>query len=239
MGSERRRWVIVKQKVYYACSGSQRNREKNRTGCFCNTPGKMWHFMHWVLAPPMTNSTSCMKTPPGGLKCCRAFAWWRPEKLSLILATRLSGLFFLHGEQTIWLFRPFSPEGKVIQTGEVKHIYDKGKGAVYHIHITGRTGKGDRLYDAEWVIFYVGAGGFGGDPGPGTEALDPPTGVKPDFSLSYKVAEKSSCFVPAQRRLEIRFISTRPPRNGVDLTGRYYTVCVRMDSPPGRLLTAS
>ena len=38
----------------------------------------------------------------------------------------------------------------------------------------------------------MGTGGFGGDPGPGTEALDPPTGVKPDFSLSYKVAENQA-----------------------------------------------
>jgi acyl dehydratase len=99
---------------------------------------------------------------------------------------------FLHGEQTIRLSRPFPPEGKTVQVGEVTDIFDKGKGAVYHIQITGHTEDGRHLYDVEWVIFYVGAGGFGGDPGPKSEPLNPPEGVEPDFSLSYKVAENQA-----------------------------------------------
>jgi len=71
----------------------------------------------------------------------------------------------LHGEQTIRLSRPFPPEGKLIQVGEVTNIYDKGKGAVFHIHVTGSTEDGNHLYDANWAIFYLGGGGFGGDPG--------------------------------------------------------------------------
>ena len=129
---------------------------------------------------------------PGGLRVLPSFCVVPAIKAFPDLGDQIEWSLFLHGEQTIKLFRPFSPEGKIVQIGEVKHIYDKGKGAVYHIHITGRTGEGDRLYDAEWVVFYVGAGGFGGDPGPRTEALDPPTGVKPDFSLSYKVAENQA-----------------------------------------------
>ncbi len=129
---------------------------------------------------------------PGGIKVLPSFCMVAAREAFPDLGDQIEWSLFLHGEQTIWLFRPFSPEGKVVQIGEVKHIYDKGKGAVYHIHITGWTGEGDRLYDAEWVVFYVGAGGFGGDPGPRTEALDPPSGVKPDFSLSYKVAENQA-----------------------------------------------
>lgn len=91
---------------------------------------------------------------------------------------------FLHGEQSIRLHKPLPTEGKVVQVGEVKNIYDKGKGAVYEINITGRTGDGELLYEAGYVNFYLGAGGFGGDPGPKTESLDPPEGADPDFSVT-------------------------------------------------------
>ncbi|MBW2513180.1 MAG: MaoC family dehydratase N-terminal domain-containing protein, partial [Deltaproteobacteria bacterium] len=91
---------------------------------------------------------------------------------------------FLHGEQSIHLHRPLPAQGKVVQVGEVKNIYDKGKGAVYDIAITGRTDDGELLYEAGYVNFYLGAGGFGGDPGPRTESLDPPEGADPDFSVT-------------------------------------------------------
>ena len=74
-----------------------------------------------------------------------------------------------------------------MQVGEVKNIYDKGKGAVYDILITGRTMAGDLLYEAGYVNFYLRAGGFGGDPGPKGERLDPPEGVGPDFSVTETV----------------------------------------------------
>jgi len=93
----------------------------------------------------------------------------------------------LHGEHSITLLRPLPPEGKIVQVGEVTNIFDKGKGAVYHIKISGETEDGNRMYRIDWIIFYVGAGGFGGDPGPKTESLDPPAGIAPDFSVTYKV----------------------------------------------------
>ena len=98
----------------------------------------------------------------------------------------------LHGEQTIRLSRPIPPEGKLFQTGVITNIYDKGKGAVFHAKITGETEDGNHLYDAHWAIFYLGAGGFGGDPGPKAEPITPPEGVEPDFSFSCKVAENQA-----------------------------------------------
>ena len=94
---------------------------------------------------------------------------------------------FLHGEQSIRLHRPLAPEGKIVQVGEVKNIYDKGKGAVYDIRITGHTTQGELIYEAGYVNFYLGAGGFGGDPGPKGKRLDPPEGVAPDFSVVDRV----------------------------------------------------
>jgi acyl dehydratase len=96
---------------------------------------------------------------------------------------------FLHGEQRIRLHRRLPAEGKVVLVGEVKNIYDKGKGAVYDIRITGSTEDGELLYEAGYVNFYLGAGGFGGDPGPKAERLDPPEGTAPDFSVTEFVPE--------------------------------------------------
>jgi len=94
---------------------------------------------------------------------------------------------FLHGEQRVRLHRPLPPEGKIVQVGEVKNIYDKGKGAVYDIRITGRTTDDELLYEAGYVNFYLGAGDFGGDPGPRGERLEPPEGAGPDFSVTEAV----------------------------------------------------
>jgi acyl dehydratase len=76
--------------------------------------------------------------------------------------------------------------------GEVLDIWDKGKGAVYRIRIKGRTEDEKKLYEAEWSIFYLGAGGFGGDPGPKAEKIVPPEGAEPDFSISEKVADNQA-----------------------------------------------
>jgi acyl dehydratase len=120
---------------------------------------------------------------PGGLKVLPAYCVVMAMKAFPYVGD-VDWPLFLHGEQSIRLHRPLPLEGTVVQVGEVKNIYDKGKGAVYHIHITGRTMDGDLLYEAGYVNFYLGAGGFGGDPGPKTESLDPPEGVDPDFSVT-------------------------------------------------------
>ena len=96
---------------------------------------------------------------------------------------------FLHGEMRFRLHKPLPVGGKVVQVGEVKNIYDKGKGAVYDIGITGSTEDGELLYEAGYVNFYLGAGGFGGDPGPKAERLDPPEDTAPDFSVTEFVPE--------------------------------------------------
>jgi acyl dehydratase len=67
-----------------------------------------------------------------------------------------------------------------------------GEDIEYHIKINGETEDGKRLYSIDWIIFYVGAGGFGGDPGPKTESLKPPEGVEPAFSVSYQVPENQA-----------------------------------------------
>lgn len=129
---------------------------------------------------------------PGGLKVLPSFCVVAAIKAYPYIGDNIEYSRFLHGEHMIRLSRPIPPEGKIIQVGEVTHIYDKGKGAVYHIQITGETEDGRHLYDIEWIAFYVGAGGFGGDPGPKAETLNPPENVEPDFSISYRVSENQA-----------------------------------------------
>jgi len=125
----------------------------------------------------------------GGLKVLPSFCVVPAFRAFPYIGDNIEWSLILHGEQIIRLFRPLPTEGKTIQIGEVRNIYDKGKGAVYDIKITGQMEDGNRLYEAIWKLFYVGAGGFGGDPGPKAEPLNPPEGENPDFSISDKVAE--------------------------------------------------
>ncbi len=129
---------------------------------------------------------------PGGLKVLPSFCVVPAMKAFPHLGDNLEWSLMLHGEQMIRLSQPFAPQGRIIQVGEVLNIYDKGKGAVFRIRIKGRTEDEKDLYEAEWSIFYLHAGGFGGDPGPRAERVLPPEGTEPDFSITEKVAENQA-----------------------------------------------
>ena len=98
----------------------------------------------------------------------------------------IDGARFIHGEQMIRLYKPFPSEGEIKVKGVCENMFDKGKAAVIHTKISGRTSDGAQIFDTKYVHFYIGEGGWGGDRGPKAELLDPPEGKKPDFSLSYK-----------------------------------------------------
>jgi len=125
---------------------------------------------------------------PGGLKVLPSFCVVPAIKAFPYLGDNIEWSRMLHGEQLIRLSQPLAPQGRIIQVGEVLSIYDKGKGAVYRIRIKGWSEDEEDLYEAEWSIFYVGAGGFGGDSGPKAENIAPPEGRAPDFSISEPVA---------------------------------------------------
>ena len=98
----------------------------------------------------------------------------------------------IHGEQYIKLYQPFLPKGKITRKGTITHIYDKGKNAIIHSMRQGFNEKGEHLFDAKWVHVLLDAGGFGGESGPKAQSLNPPEGVKPDFSISYKTSENQA-----------------------------------------------
>ncbi|MCP4669458.1 MAG: hypothetical protein GY849_24255 [Deltaproteobacteria bacterium] len=129
---------------------------------------------------------------PGGLKVLPGFCVVPAMRAFPFVGKDIEWSLFLHGQQAIRLARPIPPEGRLVQVGEVINIYDKGKGALYDILIRGETQDGLSVYEARWGIFYVGAGGFGGDPGPKAEPADPPPGVAPDFTVSQRVAENQA-----------------------------------------------
>ena len=129
---------------------------------------------------------------PGGLKVLPSFCVVPAVRAFPYFGEDIEWSLMLHGEHTIRLSRPIPPEGKLFQTGVITDIFDKGKGAVFHVKITGTTEDGNHLYDANWAIFYLHAGGFGGDPGPRAEPITPPEGIEPDFSFSCKVAKNQA-----------------------------------------------
>jgi acyl dehydratase len=99
---------------------------------------------------------------------------------------------FIHGEQAMRLYRPIPPEGKVLIEGRITNIYDKTKGALIVWQKKVMTEGSNLLAETESSIFYTGEGGFGGDPGPKPETLEPPKGTEPDFSVSYFIPESQA-----------------------------------------------
>ncbi len=92
----------------------------------------------------------------------------------------------VHGEQIIRLHQPLPPSARVVLTGRVANIYDKGKGALLEITISGSLEGGGPLFDTQANLFYIGAGGFGGDKGPSATIHEPPDSP-PDFMTTYQV----------------------------------------------------
>jgi len=99
---------------------------------------------------------------------------------------------FVHGEQSIKIYKSFSSSDEIICQTEVENIFDKGKAAVIHMKVSGHKTGGGHIFDTKWVFFYLKGGGFGGDPGPKTEPINPPEGVEPDFTISYKTNENQA-----------------------------------------------
>jgi len=130
----------------------------------------------------------------GGLKVFPSFCTVMGNELfiELFKDTKVDFSRFIHGEEGIKLYRPIPPGGKALIEGGIKNIYDKGKGALIVRWTRVLTEKGETLAEIENSIFYVGEGGFGGDSGPKAEVLEPPQGIKPDFTVSSCIPENQA-----------------------------------------------
>ncbi|MFX1479449.1 MAG: MaoC/PaaZ C-terminal domain-containing protein [Promethearchaeota archaeon] len=129
----------------------------------------------------------------GGMKVFPSFATIIAGS-GMIFPKGVDFIRLLHGEQLIHLYTPLKSEGTINTKGLIEHIYDKGKAAVIHIKISGHSPEGEHIFDARYVYFVAGSGGFGGDPGPKSIPLNPPEGKEPDFSSSYQTSKNQAAF---------------------------------------------
>lgn len=99
----------------------------------------------------------------------------------------VAGLHFdpanvLHGEQEVAVPAPLPVRSEVKTSGRVTAVYDKGSDAVTVVEATSRTPDGRELARTRFSLFMRGAGGFGGERGPGA-AYAAPDGP-PDAEIS-------------------------------------------------------
>jgi len=127
----------------------------------------------------------------GGLKVIPSFTTIISQD-ALIFPGKIDFSRYLHGEMLIRLYHSIPKKGEILRESEISNVYDKGKGAVIITKTSGFLDNGTHLYDANYTHFYLGAGGFGGDPGPKNIPLTPPENKQPDFSITYKTAENQA-----------------------------------------------
>ncbi len=96
-----------------------------------------------------------------------------PAQAGLAGIMSIPGLEFnpallLHGEQDLQVMQALPTRARVVTTGRVADLYDKGKAAVVVLETETKTTDGTMLAVNRWSMFLRGEGGFGGDPGPKT-----------------------------------------------------------------------
>ncbi|MBL9026518.1 MAG: SDR family NAD(P)-dependent oxidoreductase [Myxococcales bacterium] len=92
----------------------------------------------------------------------------------------------LHGEQYTMVTRPLPQEAKLTHKSRVKDIWDKGKNAVIVYETKSYGEDGELLAENEFSAVIRGAGGWGGERGPATEANAPPDRA-PDKVVEQKI----------------------------------------------------
>jgi acyl dehydratase len=103
----------------------------------------------------------------------------------------------VHGEQSIELHAPISPDGAVMTTSTVAGIYDKGSGALAVLESRSvDAATGAPCFSTRSALFIRGEGGFGGERGP-TSARPVPErkadevvtySTRPDQALLYRLS---------------------------------------------------
>ncbi|MBN1803062.1 MAG: MaoC family dehydratase N-terminal domain-containing protein [Candidatus Lokiarchaeota archaeon] len=127
----------------------------------------------------------------GGMKVFPSFATIAAGS-ALVYPGNIDFSRFLHGEMSIKVYQPFPNGATIRRETEISNIYDKGKGALIVTTSSGYLENGNKLYDAIYGFFYLGEGGFGGEPGPKSIIVAPPEGTAPDFSVTYQTTENQA-----------------------------------------------
>ncbi|HJM91552.1 MAG: MaoC/PaaZ C-terminal domain-containing protein [Alphaproteobacteria bacterium] len=90
----------------------------------------------------------------------------------------------LHGEQGIELLRPLPVKTEITLESKVSEVWDKGKSGVIGVSALASDADGP-LFKSYSTLFYIGGGGFGGEPGPSTKDKNQPPEREPDLIIDY------------------------------------------------------
>lgn len=93
-------------------------------------------------------------------------AQWAPDELGSRGAFDTKTA--LHGSQQLTVLAPMPPRGEITLAASVGAVWDKGSAAVFEVRVESE------YFVATWSLFAPGAGGFGGERGPGKS--NPPQG---------------------------------------------------------------
>jgi acyl dehydratase len=103
----------------------------------------------------------------------------------------------VHAEQALEMYQPLRPAGEARLTGRLEGIYDKGSGALVEMTVRAvDRATSQPLWTSKLGYFIRGAGGFGGDKGPGVGWEQPDTEpddvvtvrTRPDLALLYRLS---------------------------------------------------
>jgi acyl dehydratase len=90
-----------------------------------------------------------------------------PALMGLAAGVEINPVMILHGEQGFRIAKTIPTNGSLTTSGVVTGVYDKGKGALVTIDSTTTDASGETVFTNTSGVFVRGAGGFGGDRGPG------------------------------------------------------------------------
>jgi acyl dehydratase len=119
-----------------------------------------------------------MKVLPGFVVVPSIYAW--PD------LGEINWPLMMHVEQSIKLHQPLPSSARLVLNGKVANIFDKKKAALLVIVVSGSLENGGPLFDAQWNLFYIGAGGFGGSKAPKSDIPEPADSA-PDFETTYGI----------------------------------------------------
>jgi acyl dehydratase len=106
-------------------------------------------------------------------------------------AVKLDVTRLLHGEQVVELRRPLPPEADLTMHSHIFEVWDKGEGKAAIIGVTGEFSDADGIvFSTRSTLFCIGAGGFGGEPGPSTRDLNRAPERTPDQLVGYLTQEE-------------------------------------------------
>lgn len=104
-------------------------------------------------------------------------------------AVKLKIQRLLHGKQRVELLRPLPAKADITLSSRISEVWDKGKAGVIGVTAEGSDEDGP-LFRTHATLFYLGGGGFGGDPGPSTRDKNRPPTREPDIIVEHQTQEE-------------------------------------------------